>query len=92
MSTETTETKKPRYGAFHVREYQIGREIKTEWSRIGVAFPHKKGRGFNLRLSAFPIDGNITVTEITEKKQGSAEGVTDEELPVENDDLDQQSE
>jgi hypothetical protein len=66
MSDETKET---RYGVYHVREYRVNRERRTEWTRVGVAFPHKKGRCFNIELSAIPLDGKLTIYEITEKKK-----------------------
>ena len=29
--------------------------------RIGIAFPHKEGTGFNIQLRAFPLDGRIVL-------------------------------
>jgi hypothetical protein len=29
------------------------------WTKIGVAFPHKEGPGFNVELKALPIDGRV---------------------------------
>ena len=31
------------------------------WTRIGAAFPHKEGPGFNIELKAFPRDGKLVV-------------------------------
>ena len=31
------------------------------WLKIGAAFPHKDGKGFNLVLSAFPIDNRLVM-------------------------------
>ena len=46
--------------AYAVEEYDAanGKKAKT-WTRIGVAFPHKDGTGFNIQLRAFPVDGRI---------------------------------
>ena len=64
-STETTE----RLDAFVVREYEAGGEKRRDWTRIGVAFPHKDGKGFNVILQALPVDGRIELRlhEVKEK-------------------------
>ena len=36
------------------------------WLNIGLAFPHKDGKGFNIVLQASPLDGKIVCREITE--------------------------
>ena len=36
------------------------------WLNIGLAFPHKDGKGFNIVLQAFPLDGKIVCREITD--------------------------
>lgn len=44
-----------RLEAFTVRKYTTSDgEEKSAWTRIGVAFPHKNGEGFNVQLDAFP--------------------------------------
>lgn len=50
-----------RYDAFTVRNYQIEGENRSDWVRIGVAFPNIDGKGFRLTLSALPVDGVIVV-------------------------------
>lgn len=49
--------------------YQI-RDGKDEsiWTRIGAAWRHKDGKGFNLQLDAVPLDGRITLREAGETK------------------------
>jgi len=32
-----------------------GRDGKTYWNKVGVAFPKKSGDGFNLTLEAIPL-------------------------------------
>lgn len=34
---------------------------RSVFRRIGVAFPHKSGVGFNVELDALPCDGRIVV-------------------------------
>ena len=31
------------------------------WSKVGVAFPHKEGTGFNIQLRSLPVDGRLIV-------------------------------
>jgi hypothetical protein len=35
------------------------------WLNLGLAFPHKDGKGFNIMLQAIPLDGKIVCREIT---------------------------
>ena len=43
------------------------------WLNIGLAFPHRDGKGFNIVLQALPLDGKIVCREITndEGEEGS---------------------
>ena len=46
---------------FTVEEYESNGKTQKRWTRIGAAFPHKEGVGFNLELKAFPVDGRLVV-------------------------------
>ena len=37
------------------------------WLNIGLVFPHKDGKGLNLILQAFPLDGKIVCRQVTEE-------------------------
>ncbi len=67
-STSTTETPE-RMDAFTVREFEAGGEKRRDWTRIGVAFPHKDGKGYSLILQALPVDGKVElrIHEVKEK-------------------------
>ena len=57
-TTKTTaDTKPPSHIAWHV----TGSDKKKFWSRIGAAWSHKDGNGFNLKLETLPIDGRIVL-------------------------------
>ena len=57
------ETAKPTHRAYTV----IRREGQDDyWLNLGLAFPHKDGKGFNIVLQAQPLDGKIVCREITE--------------------------
>jgi hypothetical protein len=44
---------------FTVEEYEANGKTGKRWTKIGAAFPHKEGLGFNIELKAFPIDGRL---------------------------------
>jgi hypothetical protein len=49
------------------------REEKTLWHRVGTAFKHKAGEGFNIELiPGVAVSGKIVILPITEKNNGSA--------------------
>jgi hypothetical protein len=57
-------SKTPTHIAYHVRNREGG---KGFWTRIGSAWAHKDGNGFNIQLDSAPIDGRITVRIASEK-------------------------
>ena len=57
------ETAKPTHRVYSV----IRREGQDDyWLNIGLAFPHKDEKGFNIVLQALPLDGKIVCREIAE--------------------------
>lgn len=50
-------SKKPAYEAFVIE----GEGDNAFWTKIGAAWPHDDGKGFNVQLSALPIAGRITL-------------------------------
>jgi hypothetical protein len=61
------------FNVFSVREFEgtAGQKAKS-WTKVGVAFPHREGLGFNLELTALPLDGRLVVLEPTENDQNPA--------------------
>jgi hypothetical protein len=51
-----------RYDVLVVEKYedQAGAE-KANWTRIGVAWPHKDGNGLNVELKAIPVSGKLVI-------------------------------
>jgi hypothetical protein len=43
------------------------------WLNIGLAFPHKDGKGLNIVLQALPLDGKIVCREVTEEDKDQTE-------------------
>lgn len=64
MSESNNPSKKPTHVAYHVTE----RGDKSFWNRIGVAWKHQDGNGFNIQLECAPYDGRVTLRIATEKK------------------------
>jgi hypothetical protein len=58
-TSETTSPKKPAYVAYSVRDRGEGK--KAKFTEIGVAFPHKDGKGFDVLYDAVPLSGRITL-------------------------------
>jgi hypothetical protein len=61
----------------------IKREGKSDyWMNIGIVFPHKDGKGFNIMLQAIPFDQKIVLREVSEDKsardQSSSRDAEDE--------------
>jgi hypothetical protein len=70
MSNTNTETKPagnaPSHIVYHVRDRGEGQ--KSFWTRIGSAWAHKDGKGFNVQLDVAPLDGRLSLRVESEKK------------------------
>jgi hypothetical protein len=58
---------------FAVREGEAragDEEKKDFWTRIGTAFPHPKGDGFNVLLNALPVNAKLVL--LPQKDEPSA--------------------
>ena len=65
-NTETGKsTKKPSHVAYSIRQRE-GKDSK--WTEIGVAFPHKDGKGFDILFDVVPLNGKITIRVPSEKR------------------------
>ena len=51
-------TKKPSHIAYSIRQRE-GKESK--WTEIGVAFPHKDGKGYDILFDVVPLSGRLTI-------------------------------
>ncbi len=65
MSNDSS-AKRPSHFAYQVRE---GQEGKSYFNKVGAAFPHKDGQGFNIVLDAVPVDGKVTLRTPQERVQ-----------------------
>ena len=64
-------TRRPSHIAFQVRN---GEDGKSYFNRIGSAFPHKDGEGYNVLLDAFPTDGKVTLRTPQERLEDQRSG------------------
>ena len=61
---EKDEPRRPTHRAYTV----IKREGQDDfWLNLGLVFAHKDGKGLNIMLQAFPLDGKIVCREIAEE-------------------------
>lgn len=63
---DKTGSKTPSHVAYQVRD-RGGR--KAYWTRIGSAWAHADGSGFNVQLECVPLDGRIVLRVASEKKE-----------------------
>lgn len=69
MAKKTTTTPaSDRFDALLAHEYEHNGEKRTEWLRIGRAFPNANG-GFTVRLRAVPAANNGEVVVIVKKRE-----------------------
>jgi hypothetical protein len=61
--TKSNDNRGPALIAWHIRKSGE----KAYWDRVGAAFAHKDGEGFDLVLDALPIDGRVTLRVPSEK-------------------------
>jgi len=61
---QNTGSNAPTHVAYHVRDTKDG---KGFWTRIGSAWSHKDGKGFNIQIDVVPLDGRVTLRVAEEK-------------------------
>jgi hypothetical protein len=63
------------FNVFTVREFEgsTGQRAKS-WTKVGVAFPHREDPGFNLELSALPLDGRLVALVPNEDDERQSPG------------------
>ena len=59
--TEETKTR-PTHAAYAVRNFKTGHGTEdASWLRIGSAWEHKDGKGFDVILEATPVNGCVVL-------------------------------
>ena len=63
-----SDNKKPTHKVFVVEEREgEGKDEDAFWTRVGSAWAHKDGKGFNVVLSALPVNGRLVLRTFTEE-------------------------
>ena len=75
---------KPTYLVYHIadRDQDNGEEKNGFWTKVGAAWPHKDGKGFNLFVDMLPLDGRLVLREPLEEKEQLATVEQNEPAPV----------
>lgn len=68
MTEDNQQKSKPTHEAFAVRNFEKNGEKDAFWSKVGVAWQHKDGKGFDVVLDALPVTGRIVLREVMPKK------------------------
>ena len=55
------DNKGPDHIAYSVRNRGEGKD--AAWNRVGAAWQHRDGKGFDVQLDATPVDGRVTLRE-----------------------------
>lgn len=63
----------PTHAAYQVTKYKSGKEEKSYWTKIGSAWVHNDGQGFNIRLKALPVNGEIVIRSNKERHEGGGD-------------------
>lgn len=60
---------KPTHDAFVVNKPEGSTDPRDSvWMKIGAAWPHEDGQGFNIVLSALPVGGKLVLRTPKEKE------------------------
>lgn len=58
----------PSHIAYNVRE---GDEGKSYFNRVGSAFEHGDGKGFNILLDSTPVNGKVTLRTVEDRMKAA---------------------
>ena len=67
--TNSGSNRTPTHAAYHVRDFAGSKGKKGIWTRIGTAWAHGDGQGFNVQIECLPLDGRISLRIISEKRE-----------------------
>lgn len=69
MSNDSNTKTRPTHRVFSVTK---NGDSKANWLEIGAAWPHKDGKGFNIKFNACPFgDAEIVLRSVTAKAAGA---------------------
>lgn len=47
----------------HVVYVVEGKDDNQYWTKVGAAWPHKDGKGYNVSLSCLPVNGRLVIRD-----------------------------
>jgi hypothetical protein len=71
MSNDTTVKTRPSHDALIVRKYKVNGEHRSQYTNIGAAWIHSDGDGFDIALTAFPVNGRVTLRKVKPKQESA---------------------
>ena len=63
--TNNSAGRKPDYVAYNVQDSKDG---KGYWNKVGAAWSHKDGQGYDIALDSMPVNGRITLRQMREER------------------------
>jgi len=64
MDDKNSTPAKTRFDVFVVENWKDAEGgDQANWIRVGVAFPHKDRKGFNIEVNALPVSGKFVIRE-----------------------------
>ena len=73
--------RKPDFVAYNVRDSKGGNG-KGHWNRIGSAWRHRDGQGYDIALDSLPVDGRVTLRELREERMQDYGNQRQEAVPT----------
>ena len=71
MSDAATPKNRPTHNAFLVRKYKANGEHRAEYTPVGAAWVHGDGEGFDVVLTALPVNGRVTLRKVKPKPEAA---------------------
>lgn len=65
----TPVTNRPTHAVYVIE----GEGDKAFWTKVGAAWPHEDGEGFNLQLTALPLNGRLVIRKPKPVSTGALE-------------------
>lgn len=69
MKEENAKGKRPDMIAYNVQ----GQDGQSYWNKVGAAWKHKDGAGYDIALDSMPVGGRVTLRKLREDRLQSYE-------------------
>lgn len=57
--------RRPDFIAYNVQE---SKDRKGYWNKVGAAWRHRDGQGYDIHLDSLPVNGRVTLRELREER------------------------